>query len=118
MLGGDDIPAAGDGAEDIADLCSLGHGHDLVAVHDSLECAHGVCFRDDDLCAQALCAQRNALAAPAVAGDDDIFARNDEIGRAADAVPHRLTRAVAVIKHVLAVGVVDHDHWELEFPFS
>ena len=118
MLGGDDIPAAGDGAEDIAYLGCFFHWHDLIAVHDGLKRTHGICLRDDDLCAQALCTQRNALAAPAVAGDDDIFARNDEICRSADTVPHGLTRAVAVIEHVLAVGIVDHDHGELELTIA
>ena len=45
-----------------------------------------------------------------------MLARHDEICRAHDAVPDGLARAVAVVEHVLAVGLVDHDHGEAERP--
>ena len=45
-----------------------------------------------------------------------MLARDDEIGRAHDAVPHGLAGAVAVVEHVLAVGLVDHHHREAQLP--
>ncbi len=58
--------------------------------------------------------ERDALAAPAVAGYDNVFAGDDKICRAADTVPNALAGAVAVIEHVLAVGIVYHDHREAQ----
>ena len=87
-------------------------------VHHRLDGLDGVDFGDDDLRAQPLCAHRHALAAPAVAGDDDGLARHDEVGCAVDAVPDRLPGAVAVVEQVLAVGVVDEDHREAQSPFG
>ena len=108
-----DYPAAArDGDEYIAEPGGFMHGHDLVAVHDRLKCADGVRLGDYDLCAEPLCPQAHALAAPAVAGDDDVLAGDDEVCRAHDAVPDALPGAVAVIEHMLAVGLVDHDHRE------
>ena len=109
-----DAAAPGDGDEHIAHARRVLHRHDLVPVHDGFERADRVDLGDDDLCAQPLCAQRHALAAPAVAGDDNVFASDDEVRRAVYTVPHGLTSAVAVIKHVLAVGLVDHDHREAQ----
>ena len=116
MLGRDDAAAAGDGDIDVADLCRLTHGHDLVPVHHRLEGADGIGLGHDDLGPHALGAQAHPLAAPAVAGDHHMLARDDEIRRAHDAVPHGLARAVAVVEHVLAVGLVDHHHGEAQLP--
>ena len=114
VLSRNDAAAPCDGDEHVAHARRVLHRHDLVPVHDGFERADRVDLSDDDLCAQPLCAQRHALAAPAVAGDDNVFARDDEVRRAVYTVPHGLTRAVAVIKHVLAVGLVDHDHREAQ----
>ena len=114
MLGRDDAAAAGDGDEHIAYLRGIAHGHNLVSVHDRFKRTDRVSLGDDDLCAESLCAQADALAAPSVAGDDNVFARYDEVCRTHDAVPDALTRAVAVVEHVLAVGFVDHDHREAQ----
>ena len=108
----DDVAAAGDGAEDVAQLRGLTHGHDFVAVHDRLQRVDRVRLRHDYLRAQARRAQGHALAAPAVAGHDDIFARDYQVRRAHDAVPDALARAVAVVEQVLAVRVVHHHHGE------
>ena len=116
MRGRDDAAAAGDGDEDITDLCRLAHGHDLIAVHHGLQGTHGIGLGHDDLGPHALGAHAHALAAPAVAGDHHVLARDDEIRRAHDAVPHGLARAVAVVEHVLAVGFVYHHHREAQLP--
>ena len=116
MLERDDVLAARDRHKNVTDRGSVHHRHNLIAVHHGFERTDGVYLGHDDLCAKSLRAQRNALAAPAVAVDDHILARDDEVRRAHDAVPHGLTRAVTVIKQVLAVGVVDHDHREAQRP--
>ena len=116
MLERDDVLAARDRHENITDRGSVHHRHDLITVHHGLECTDGVDLGHDDLGAESLRAQRNALAAPAIAAHDHILARNDKVRRAHDAVPHGLTGAVAVIKQMLAVGIVDHDHREAQRP--
>ena len=61
-------------------------------------------------------AHRHTLAAPAVAADHDLLARNDEVRRAHDAVPDALAGTVAVIKEVLAVRIVDKHHRKTQLP--
>ena len=116
VLRGNDAAAAGDSDEQVAQSGGGGHGHHLVAIHHRLQGTDRVRLGDDDLGAQALGPQRNALAAPAVAGDHHILAGHDQVGGAVDAVPHGLAGAVTVIEHVLAVGLVDHDHGEAKAP--
>ena len=67
VLGGDDAAAAGDGDEHVPGLRCLPHGHDLKAVHHSLQRADRVGLGDDDLGPQTLGPHGDALAAPAVA---------------------------------------------------
>ncbi len=50
-----------------------------------------------------------SAAAPAVAGDHELRARQQEVGGAHDAVDGRLPGAVAVVEQVLGVGVVHRD---------
>ena len=114
VLERNDVFAARDGHENVTDGGGIHHRHDLVAVHNGLERPDGVNFCHDDFRAEALGAQGHALAAPAIAAHDDVLTGHDEVRRAHDAVPHRLTRTVAVIEQVLAVGVIDHDHRETQ----
>ena len=58
----------------------------------------------------------DALAAVAVAGDDDDLAGQQHVGGPDDAVEGRLAGAVAVVEHVLGVGVVHGDDRELQGP--
>ena len=116
VLERDDVFAARDGHKNVTDGGSVHHRHDLVAVHDGLECPDGVNFGHDDFCTEPLRTQGNALAAPAIAAHDHVLTGDDEIRRAHDAVPHGLARAVAVIEQVLAVGVIDHNHREAQRP--
>ena len=51
----------------------------------------------------------DARAAPAVAADDEVLARQQDVGGADDAVDRALAGAVAVVEEVLGVGVVDGD---------
>ena len=63
-----------------------------------------------DVGAVALHAHREAAAAPAVAGDAHGAAGDEDVGGADHAVERALAGAVAVVEHVLGVGLVDgHD---------
>ena len=73
----------------------------------------GIDLGDDHLGAQAAGPQGDALAAPAVAADDDLPAGQQHVGRADDAVDGALAGAVAVVEEVLGLGVVDGDDREL-----
>ena len=54
--------------------------------------------------------RRDALAHPAVAGDDDLATGEQDVRGAQDAVDRRLAGAVAVVEEVLGLGLVDgHD---------
>ena len=114
MLGGEDPGAAGHGDEDPADGGGLEGRHDLVAVHDRLQGLDRIDLADDDPRAQTPGAHGHSPAAPAVTGDDHGLTRHQEIGRAHDAVPDRLARAVTVVEQVLAAGVVDGHHRQPE----
>ena len=108
----DDLVAARYGHEEVSQLCRFLHGHHVKAVHHRLDGLHGIDLRHDDSGAKALRPHGDALAAPAVAGDDHDLARHDQVGGAVDAVPYGLARAVSVVKEMLALRVVDADHGE------
>ena len=112
-----DIGAAGDSDEEISDLGCLFHRHHLEAVHDCLDGSDRVDFGDDHLTAKAFRPHCAAFAAPAVSGDHDILAGNDQVRGAVDAVKYGLACAITVVKEMLAVCLVDHDHRELQFFF-
>ena len=67
-----------------------------------------------DVGAVALHAHGQAAAAPAVAGDAHGAAGDEDVGGADDAVERALAGAVAVVEHVLGVGLVDGDDGEHE----
>ena len=110
ILAGDDAVAAGHGDEEVAQRGSLAHLHHAEAIHYGLHGPYRIDLGDNYLCAQALGAHRDALAAPAVAGHDHGLAGHDEVRGTVNAVPDRLPGAVAVVEEMLALGVVDQDH--------
>ena len=69
----------------------------------------GIDFGDDDFRAESARAAGQSATAPAVAGDHELRARQQEVGGAHDAVDGGLARAVAIVEQVLGVGVVDRD---------
>ena len=114
VLAAQHVDVAGGGDEELGDLGGLGDGHDAEAVHDRLEGAQRVDLEHDDVGAVALHAHREAAAAPAVAGDADGAPGDQDVGGADDAVEGALAGAVAVVEHVLGVGLVDGDDGEHE----
>ena len=106
----DDVITASQRNKQIADLCGFVHRHDSKAVHDSLDCLDGINFGDDNDSTHTLCAHCHTLTAPAIAADNNGLACNNEVGCVHDAVERGLTGAVAVVKQVLAVCIVDVDH--------
>ena len=110
----DDIVAAGQRDKQIADLCRFVHRHNGKAVHDRFNGLDGVDFGDNNNRTHTLCAHCHTLTAPAVAADDNGLACDDQVRCVHNAVERGLTRAVAVVKEVLAVRVVDVDHRVVE----
>ena len=64
--------------------------------------------------AHATRTEGDALADPAVTGDDEGRPGEQDVRRTNDPVDRRLPRSVAVVEHVLRVRVVDRDHGEAE----
>ena len=114
VLAVEDVHVAGRTAEDVADLGRLQHRHDTEAVHDRLQRLERVDLGDNDVGAHALGAHGNALAAPAVAADNEVLPCQQDVGGADDAVDGALARAVAVVEEVLGLRVVDGDDGELK----
>jgi hypothetical protein len=63
---------------------------------------------------EALRPQRDALADPAVAGDDEALPREEDVRRPDDAVDRRLSGAVSVVEQVFRLRLVDGDDREAE----
>ena len=92
----------------------LAGGHHLEAVHQRLEGADRVDLDDRDVRAVAGHPRRDPLAHPAVAGDDDLAAGDEDVRRPQDPVERALAGAVAVVEEVLGLGLVDRDDREAE----
>ena len=112
----DDAKVSGHGYKEISYLCCLMHRHYGKAVHDSFNSLDGIDLRDYYFCSKTLRAHSDALAAPAIACHDHILSCHDEVGGPVDAVPDGLACAVAVVKEVLHVCVIYHDHREMKLP--
>lgn len=115
MFAADDVLVASEGDEDIADFCCFCHGHDFKTVENGFDCFNRVNFRDDDMSAQAFRAHSAALAAPAIASDDDFLADDGQVRRAHDAIPRGLACTITVVEEVFAIRIVGRDHRELQF---
>ena len=118
MLLGDDIVAASDGHEYVALRCGLSHTHNLETIHHGLHRLDRIHLCDNHFRAKALGSHRHALAAPAIAGDNDIFPGHNQVGGPVDAIPDGLARAITVVEEMLAGGVVHKHHRESQPPFT
>ena len=106
----DDILAARDRDEDIADLRCLVHRHDAEPVHGRIQRLERIDLSDDHVRAHPLGAHGRSLAAPSVARDDDRLARDDEVRRVHDRCPYGLAGAVLIVIIVLCLRVVYRHH--------
>src|SRR5262249_439177 len=97
------------GEKDIANLGGLVQRHNPVASEHVFNGARGVDLGDDHVGTHALGARGQALAAPAVAGDYEFRTGNQRVGAADHAVDRALSGSVAVVEHVLGLGVIDGD---------
>src|SRR5207244_12951937 len=91
------------------------HRHNSEAVHHRLDGLDGIDFRYDHIRAHAARAQGHAFAAPTVAHYDQVAAGQQNIRRADDAVQRGLTSAVAIVKEMLGLRVVNRDRREGEY---
>src|SRR6266850_4103900 len=109
MLGANHALVAGYGDENVAFLHRFGHRHDAEAVHYGFNALHGIDFGDDDVRPQSFCTHSHAAATPAVAGDDDFEACEQDVGGANDAVNRGLAGAVTVVEEMLGHRIVYRD---------
>ena len=114
MLASDNVAAACQRDEKIAVLCGFIHRGNGESVHDRLDRLYGVNLGDGDDRAHSARAHRRSASAPAVSRDNYILARDYEICRIHYAVKCGLSRTVAVIEKMLAIGIVYVDHREIE----
>src|SRR5690606_14832687 len=78
------------------------------------KCTGRVDFGDNHPGAHAATTHGNALAAPAVAGNDQNLAGEQDVRGTENAVQSRLASAVAVIEEVLRLGIIHGNDRELE----
>jgi hypothetical protein len=88
----------------------LANGHHLEAVHQRLERADRIDLHDRYVGTHSVHPRRDAATDPAIAGDDDVPTREEDVRRPEDAVDRRLARAIAVVEQMLGLSLVDrHD---------
>src|SRR5262249_49389301 len=98
--------------------CRLGDRHNPEAVHDCLDGAHGIDFRDDHVGAETAGAHCTSLAAHAIAEYDDVAPGQQAIGGTNDTIEGRLPGAVPVVEQVFGGGVVDGNGGEAQLPVT
>ena len=111
---GDNISATGNSNKEITDFSGFFHLHDLEAIHNGFHCLDWINLCDNNGSAQDLGTHGNALAAPTITGNHNIFTSYDQVGGTVDTVPNRLTGTITVIEQMLAVCVVHQYHWEFQ----
>jgi len=84
------------------------------AVHHGFDGLGRVDFGDDHIGSVSLGAHGDAASAPAVAGDDDAKAREQQVRGANDAIECGLAGAVAIVEEVFGKRVINGDDRELE----
>ena len=114
VLAGDDRLVAGRRHEDVPDLGRALHRQHLEPVHRGLERPERIDLGDDHVRAHALRPHGDAAATPAVAGDDELPAGEEDVRRTDDPVDRRLAGPVAVVEEVLGLRVVHRDDREPE----
>src|SRR5690349_2101916 len=101
------ILIASDCAEDVAKFRGVDNRQHAVAIHSGLKRLSRIDFSDNHLGTSATSTRGQAASAPAIASNDKLRSRKQEIGRADDAVDRGLSGTVTVVKEVFGVGIVD-----------
>src|SRR5947209_3985657 len=101
------ILVASHSAEHVAEFGSFGHGHHTESVHGRLERLGRINFRNDDFRAIAARAAGQPASAPTIACDNELRARQQEVGCANNAVDGGLPSAVPVVEQMLGIRIVD-----------
>ena len=114
----DNILAACNCYEEIAQRSCLIHGHDFVAFHKGLACLNRVDLSNDYLCAKALSSHGNAPAAHSVTCDNYSLSSYNEICRSHDRSPDRLACSEPVVEKVLASCIINSDYGIKELIFT
>jgi hypothetical protein len=109
VLAAQDVARAGHRDEHVAALGGGQGGQDVEALHPRLERAQRVDLADDDRRAGAAGAGGDTAAGPAVAEHDDRPAREEQVGRADDAVERALPGAEAVVQRALGARLVHRE---------
>ncbi|MOA06562.1 hypothetical protein D3C78_1262060 [compost metagenome] len=114
MLSANNVAITCYGHEELSDLGSLQHRHNREAVHICFNRLNRIHFGHDNVSSKTLRAHSNALAAPAVANDDNRFPCYHQICRTVNTVPHRLASTITVVKQVLAICIINGNHREFQ----
>ena len=118
MLTPEDVDVARRGNEQLAPGRRLGRRHHLEAVHQRLERPDRIHLDHGHVRAVPGHPGGDPLAHPAIPGNHDLPAGDQDVGRPQDPVERGLARPIAVVEEMLGLGLVDCDHWELEGPIG
>ena len=106
MLGSDDILIPGQGDEYITHFSCLSDRHYPETIHGRFQRSEGVNFSYNDIRTNASGSHGYSSAAPSVTAHHKVKPGNEDIGGPNDSVEGALTGPIAVVKHVLSLGVI------------
>jgi hypothetical protein len=86
MFAVDNVPVAGNGDKEIADLCGVFHRQHTHAVHNCFDSLDRIDLGNDDVCSHSASPHRDAFTTPSVTDNDQSFACKQNISRANYAV--------------------------------
>jgi hypothetical protein len=112
VLTNQDITASGGGDEDLTNLGSLLHWHNLVTRDSSLEGVDWVNLGDDDTSTHSVEGHGATLSDVTVTSDNGNLSGNHDIGGTLDTIDQGLTATVQVVELGLGDSVVDVDGWD------
>ena len=95
-------------------LAGFLHRQHAETVHNGFDRLDRIDLGDDDVRTHTAGTHRDTFTAPAVTDDDERLAGEQDVCRTDNAVERGLASAVAVIKEMLGLSVVDSDRREVE----
>ena len=114
VLDGDDVAIAGGSHEDVRSGAYFVQSDDLVALHDRLECADGVDFRDQYTTTHTAQSLSTALAHLTITANHANLPGNHHIGGTLDAINEAFAATVGVVELGFGDGVIYVDGGEEE----